>query len=81
MPLQMLGAACMRAEVDAGLAGGHPGEPAAYAAICHLYFDSIEAFVEAFSPHLSALTEDMPNYTDIEPISQISELKNIAAME
>jgi uncharacterized protein (TIGR02118 family) len=41
----------------------------------HLYFDSIEAFQNAFGPHAQAIMGDIPNYTDIQPTIQISEVK------
>jgi uncharacterized protein (TIGR02118 family) len=43
--------------------------------MCHLYFDSIEAFQTAFGPQAQAIMGDIPNYTDIQPIVQISEVK------
>jgi uncharacterized protein (TIGR02118 family) len=41
----------------------------------HLYFDSVEAFQAAFGPHAPAIMADIPNYTDIQPVIQISEVK------
>jgi uncharacterized protein (TIGR02118 family) len=75
MAQQKLGSACKRIAVEHGLAGVTPGAPAAFIAICHLYFDSAEAFQTAVSPHAEELMGDMPNYTDIQPIVQISEVK------
>ena len=34
-----------------------------------------QAFQTAFGPHAGALMEDIPNYTDIQPTIQISEVK------
>ena len=70
-----LGAALKGLEVDQGLAGGTPGSPPAYVAICHLSFDSVAAFQKAFDPNAQAIMSDIPNYTDIEPVIQISEVK------
>jgi len=77
MPMvqQKLGAACKRVDAEQGLGGIAPGAPATYIAMCHLYFDSIEAFQTAFGPHAQAIMGDMPNYTDIQPIIQLSEVK------
>ena len=55
-----------------GMAGGVPNSEPAYVAICQYLFTSPEAFVEAFSPHAAFLQGDMANYTDSEPIIQIS---------
>ncbi len=76
MVLEKVGSACLKAEVDQGLAGGAPDAPAAFIAMGHLYFDSVEAFQEAFGPHAQTIMADVPNYTDIQPIIQISEIKS-----
>ncbi|MDD2926948.1 EthD family reductase [Rhodoferax sp.] len=60
--------------VEHGLAGGMPGTEAAYIAMCHFQFDSVESFMEAFTPHAAKLQMDMPNYTDIEPVIQVNEV-------
>jgi uncharacterized protein (TIGR02118 family) len=61
--------------VDEGVAGGAPGESALYAAIGHLLFDSVEDFQGAFGPHTDEIMGDAPNYTRIQPVIQISEVK------
>lgn len=43
--------------------------------MCHLLFDSIEAFQTSFGPHAQAIENDVPNYTNTEPIVQISEMR------
>ena len=61
--------------VEQGLAGGAPGAPATYIAMGHLYFDSLEAFQQSFGPHAAVIMADIPNYTDTQPVIQISEVK------
>jgi uncharacterized protein (TIGR02118 family) len=77
MPLvqRTLGAACKSIAVEAGIAGGKPGSPPSYVAMGHLYFDSLADFQTAFAPNAEALLADVPNYTDIEPVFQVSEVK------
>jgi uncharacterized protein (TIGR02118 family) len=75
MVQQKLGAACKRVAVEQGIGGAAPGAPAAFIAMGHLYCDSAEAFQAAFAPHTQAIMGDIPNYTDIEPTIQISEVK------
>ncbi len=77
MPMvqQKLGPACKRMAVDQGIAGGAPGAPATYAAMGHLYFETADAFQSAFAPHAQAIMGDIPNYTNIQPVIQISEVK------
>ena len=53
---------------DAGVAAG-------FIAMGHIYFESVEAFQTAFGPHAEAIMADIPNYTDIQPTLQISEVK------
>lgn len=60
--------------VEHGLGGGIPGTDAAYVAMCHFLFDSIEDFMAAFMPHAAVLQGDMPNYTDVEPVIQVNEV-------
>ena len=77
MPMvqQKLGAACKKIAVERGLEGGAPGSKPGFAAMGHLYCDSIEAFRAAFGPHAKEIMADIPNYTDIAPTIQISEIK------
>lgn len=75
MVRQRLGTACKCVDAEQGLGGISPGTPAIYIAMCHLYFESMEAFQTAFSQHGQAMMTDMPNYTNIQPTIQISEVK------
>ena len=75
MVRQKLGAACKTAAVEHGIAGATPGSRPAFIALGHLYFDSVEAFQTAFGPHAEAIMADIPNYTDIQPTIQISDVK------
>jgi uncharacterized protein (TIGR02118 family) len=77
MPLvrQKLGTACKGLAVEQGLTGGASGTPPTYAAMGHLLFESAETFQAAFAPHAEAIMGDVPNYTAIQPIIQISEVK------
>lgn len=73
MSIQSLGTALRGVSVEHGLSAADPALPPAYIAMCHLRFDSIEAFLEAFMPHAELLQADIAKYTDIEPIIQFSE--------
>ena len=77
MPIvhEKLGDALLKSEVDEGIGGGLPGTPAAYVAIGDIYFDSVDSFQVAFTPHAGEIMADIPNYTDIEPSIQVSEVK------
>ncbi len=60
--------------VERGINGGPPDSKAPYVVVANLLFDSVEAFYEAFMPHAEELQGDIPNYTNVEPVIQISEV-------
>ena len=60
--------------VERGLSGAEPGTDPAYVAMCHFLFESLEDFMAAFLPHATRLQGDLPNYTDIKPVIQVSEV-------
>lgn len=70
-----LGAALKKVEIDTGIGGGTPTSQATYCAICQLHFESVDAFQKAFGPHTQEIMGDIKNYTDVEPVVQISEVK------
>jgi len=75
MVKQKLGSACKRLEVDQGLSGAQPGSKPAFVAMVHMLFDSVDAFQKAIGPHADTIMGDIPNYTDIQPVIQLSEVK------
>ncbi len=50
------------------------GGPPPFWAICEMLFDSRESFDAAMAAKGAELMADAPNYTDVSPILQISEL-------
>jgi uncharacterized protein (TIGR02118 family) len=42
--------------------------------MCHIHCDSVEAFNAAFGPHAKEILADVPNYTDLQPVMQISDV-------
>lgn len=74
MAIEKLSPALKGVSVERGLGGTAPESKPAFAAMCHLLFDSVDAFVAAFTPHAAALQGDIPNYTDVEPVIQFSEV-------
>jgi len=77
MPLvrRLLGSAVKNTAVEHGLSGGTPGSAPLYIALGHMYFESVPAFVEAWTPHAAEIIADIPNYTNLQPQIQISEVK------
>jgi len=76
MVREKLGAALKGVAVDQGIGGAAPGTPPTYVAMGHLFFDSVDAFQLAFAQHGPAIVSDVPNYTNAQPMIQISEVKS-----
>lgn len=76
MPLvqRLLGDSCSYYTVDRGLSGGDPGTAMTYVAMCHIFSDSIESYASGMARNAAAILADIPNYTDLTPIIQISEV-------
>ena len=69
-----MGPTCRSFAVDRGIAGGEAGAPPTYVGMSHIFFDSVEAFQAAFAPCAKEILADIPNYTDIPALIQISEV-------
>lgn len=76
MPLveRLLGDSLKLYEIDKGVGGRAPNDPIPYLAIGYLYFDRLSAYRNSFGPHAQEIINDIPNYTNIQPIVQISEV-------
>ena len=68
------GMGLVKIEVDRGVAGGAPGAPAPFAAIGHVFFSSLDQFQKAAATHGQELFGDVPNFTNISPEVQISDV-------
>jgi len=75
MVKELLGSALKGVAVDSGLAGGVPGQMAAFIVMGHLTFDSVESFQQSFAPHAATIMADISNFTTIQPQIQVSEIK------
>jgi uncharacterized protein (TIGR02118 family) len=77
MPLaiRLLGSALKAVSAEIGLSSAMPGTPLPNTAIASFAFESVEDFTAAVMPHYMELQSDIPNYTDIDPIVQISDLR------
>ncbi len=69
-----LGSVLRESSIDKGIAGGAPDAPLPFVCIGYLSFDSVEDFQQAFAENAGDIMSDIPNYTDIEPVIQISEI-------
>ncbi|MDH4248086.1 MAG: EthD family reductase [Deltaproteobacteria bacterium] len=62
--------------VDKGLMGGTPGSAAPYVCIGHMRFETMEAYKQAMKAHGKEVLADIPNFTDITPVVQVSEIQS-----
>ena len=70
----LLGDAIIGTTVEQGHGGAEPGSKPSYAAMGNLYFESMESFQNSFGPNAEMIMGNVPNYTNAEPIVQISEV-------
>ena len=64
----------VRVEIDKGISAADPSAPAPFIAAAHLIFNTVEEVHAAFIAAGRPVMGDVPNYTDIEPQIQISEI-------
>jgi len=60
--------------IDRGIANGTPDTPLQYVAIGYFFFKDMPSFESAMGANSAALVADVPNYTNIQPMLQISEV-------
>ena len=60
--------------IDKGIAGRTSESAATYAAIGYFYFDNMDDYQNAMKENSEKLRADVPNYTNIQPVIQISEV-------
>ena len=69
-----LGEACVYYSIEKGLGGAGRGVPPSYVASCQIVCRSLESFEQAMAAQAGPIMADIPNYTDIQPVIQVSEL-------
>lgn len=62
------------AEVHRGLGGLEPGSAPLFLCVASMKFETIEEFQSGLQKHGEELMADVPNFTNIEPQFQISEV-------
>jgi len=63
----------IKTEVDKGISGGGE-QPAPYICVGNLYFESKEGFDKGMADVGAILRADIPKFTNVTPIRQISEI-------
>ena len=64
-------------EIDKGIASGTPNGIVPYLAIGYFYITDVDAYNKAIGPNINEIINDFKNYTNIQPIVQISEVKKL----
>lgn len=70
----LFGDAMKAMAIDKGMAGRTPEEPMPYLAVGYFYFNQLSDYENAFGPNAEKILSDIPNYTNIQPVVQISEV-------
>jgi len=74
MAAGLLGESLKAMAIDKGLGGGAPESQAPHVAVGYFYFDTMSDFQNAMGPNRAQIKADVPNYTNIQPVIQISEV-------
>ncbi len=61
-------------ELDKGESSGSPNTPVPFVAIGYFYFENVEAFQAVMKKNGAEIMADIPKYTNISPLVQISKV-------
>lgn len=75
MAASLFGDSLKAMSIDKGLASGTPDAPIPYLAIGYFYFETMSSFKNSMGPNSEKLRADVANYTNIQPVIQISEVQ------
>lgn len=75
MAARLFGDSLKAMAIDKGVASGTPDTPLLYLAIGYFYFETMSACQNSMKANSAKLRTDIPNYTNIKPMIQISEVQ------
>lgn len=64
-------------EIDKGIAGRTPNEKVPYLAVGYFYVKDVAEYNKVIGQNREAVISDIKNYTNIQPVIQISEVRQI----
>ena len=64
-------------EIDKGIAGRTPNDKVPYLAVGYFYVKDVAEYNKAIGQNRDAVINDFKNYTNIQPVIQISEVQHI----
>ena len=68
-------------EIDKGIAGRTPNDKAPFVAIGYFYVSDIAEYNKAIAQNRDAVISDFKNYTNIQPVVQITEIRKIGYVD
>jgi uncharacterized protein (TIGR02118 family) len=74
MVAAFLGANLVKYTIEKGLASSIPNQPLPYMAVGTFYVKNYKEYQAAIGPNRDAITADFANYTDVMPVSLVSEV-------
>jgi len=64
-------------EIDKGLSGRTPDDKLPFLAISYFYIGNVAEYNKAIADNRDVIINDFKNYTNIQPVIQISEIKDV----
>lgn len=77
MVARMLGENLKFYEIDKGIAGRAPGEQAPFLAVGYFYIRDVAEYNKAIAQNLDAIRNDFKEYTNVQPVVQIGEIRQV----
>ena len=68
-------------EIDKGISGRTPNDKAPFVAIGYFYINDVAEYNKAIAQNRDAVVGDFKNYTNIQPVVQISEIKQVKHLD
>ncbi len=68
-------------EIDKGVAGRTPNDKVPFVAIGYFYIHDVAQYHAAIAQNREAVISDFKNYTNIQPVVQISEIKRVGCLD
>ena len=64
-------------EIDKGISGRTPVDKAPFVAIGYFYINDVAEYSNAIAQNRDSVVNDFKNYTNVQPVVQISEIKQL----
>jgi len=66
-------------EIDKGIGGRTPNDKAPFMAVGYFYISDVAEYNKAIAQNREAIINDFKNYTNVQPVIQISEIKQVVS--